>query len=161
LELHQRVKIPVPQAQVWQALNDPVTLKGSLPGCEAFDSTTENQFMVILLAKVGPVKARFNGEVTLTEVNPPHSYKISGAGKGGVAGFAKGGAEVALESLDDGAATQMTYKVTASVGGKLAQIGSRLVTGAAKKMANDFFSGFVRQLTGDESMEVQIETIET
>lgn len=134
-------------------------LKASLPGCEAFDLTSENEFTVILLAKVGPVKARFTGEVSLSDVNPPNAYKISGAGKGGVAGFAKGGAEVALEPIDDGSATQMTYKVTASVGGKLAQIGSRLVSGAAKKMADDFFSGFVRALSGDESMEVEIETI--
>ena len=161
MELHQRVKIPVPQHAVWAGLNDPAMLKASLPGCEAFELVSANEFTVILLARVGPVKARFTGDVSLTEVNPPNAYKINGSGKGGVAGFARGGAEVRLEPVDDGAATQMTYRVTASVGGKLAQIGSRLVSGAARKMADDFFSGFVRALSGDESMEVQIETIES
>jgi len=112
-----------------------------------------------MIAKVGPVKATFKGEVTLSDVKPPESYSISGSGKGGVAGFAKGGAEVHLESIEDSAVTLMSYQVTASVGGKLAQIGSRLVTGAARKMANDFFTGFVRSLTGDPLMEVDIETL--
>ena len=105
------------------------------------------------------MKATFKGQVTLSDVKPPESYRISGSGKGGVAGFAKGGAEVHLESIEDSAVTLMSYQVTASVGGKLAQIGSRLVTGAARKMADDFFTGFVRSLTGDPLMEVDIETL--
>ena len=105
------------------------------------------------------MKATFKGAVTLNDVKPPESYRISGSGKGGVAGFAKGGAEVHLESVDGSAGTLMSYQVTASVGGKLAQVGSRLVTGAARKMANDFFTGFVRSLSGDPLMEVEIETL--
>ena len=159
MELAQRVRIPVEQSLVWNALNDPAVLKECLPGCQSFDPSGENSFDVVLIAKVGPVKATFKGEVTLSDVKPPESYRISGSGKGGVAGFAKGGAEVHLESIDDSAVTLMSYQVTASVGGKLAQIGSRLVTGAARKMANDFFTGFVRSLSGDPLMEVEIETL--
>jgi hypothetical protein len=149
----------VVQSIVWNALNDPAILKDCLPGCQSFDRTGENSFEVVLVAKVGPVKATFKGAVTLSDVKPPESYRISGSGKGGVAGFAKGGAEVHLESIDDSAATVMSYQVTASVGGKLAQIGSRLVTGAARKMANGFFTGFVRSLSGDPLMKVEIETL--
>jgi len=149
----------VEQSLVWNALNDPVVLKDCLPGCQSFDPSGENSFEVVLIAKVGPVKATFKGDVTLGDVKPPESYRISGSGKGGVAGFAKGGAEVHLESVENSAVTLMSYQVTASVGGKLAQIGSRLVTGAARKMANDFFTGFVRYLTGDPLMEVEIETL--
>jgi carbon monoxide dehydrogenase subunit G len=144
---------------VWNALNDPAVLKECLPGCQSFDPSGENTFDVVLIAKVGPVKATFKGEVTLSDVKPPESYRISGSGKGGVAGFAKGGAEVHLESVEGSAITMMSYQVTASVGGKLAQIGSRLVTGAARKMANDFFTGFVRYLSGDPLMVVEIETL--
>jgi len=173
LELSQRVWIPVRQALVWQALNDPEVLKQCLPGCESFDAVADpvgdavadpvgdTEFEVVLIAKVGPVKAKFKGEVILTDVQAPVSYQISGVGKGGVAGFAKGAAEVSLKSSDDGESTLMSYQVTASVGGKLAQIGSRLVTGAARKMAADFFTGFVRLLSGDENMTVEIETLET
>ena len=173
MELSQRVWIPVRQALVWQALNDPDVLKQCLPGCESFDAVADpvgdavadpvgdTEFEVVLIAKVGPVKAKFKGEVILTDVQAPVSYQISGVGKGGVAGFAKGAAEVSLKSSDDGESTLMSYQVTASVGGKLAQIGSRLVTGAARKMAADFFTGFVRLLSGDENMTVEIETLET
>ncbi len=159
MELAQRVRIPVKQRLVWNALNDPAVLKECLPGCQSFDSSGENSFEVVLTAKVGPVKATFKGEVTLSDVNPPESYRISGSGKGGVAGFAKGGAEVHLESVGDSGVTLMSYQVTVSVGGKLAQVGSRLVTGAARKMANDFFTGFVRSVSGDPLMEVEIETL--
>ena len=159
MELAQRVRIPVAQSIVWSALNDPVILKDCLPGCQSFDRTGENSFEVVLVAKVGPVKATFKGAVTLNDVKPPESYRISGSGKGGVAGFAKGGAEVHLESIDDSAGTLMSYTVAASVGGKLAQVGSRLVAGAARKMASDFFTGFVRSLSGDPLMEVEIETL--
>ena len=147
------------QSIVWNALNDPDILKDCLPGCHSFDRTGKDSFEVVLVAKVGPVKATFKGEVMLNDVMPPNSYRISGSGKGGVAGFAKGSAEVHLESIEGSAVTLMTYQVTASVGGKLAQVGSRLVTGAAKKMANDFFKGFVRALSGDPSMEVEIENL--
>jgi carbon monoxide dehydrogenase subunit G len=160
LELNQRVIIPVAPDIVWQALNDHEMLKQCLGGCERFEPTAENQFEVVVLAKVGPVKAKFTGEVELLDVNPPISYRIQGSGKGGVAGFAKGGAAVQLAADEDGASTIMSYQVSASVGGKLAQIGSRLVTGAARKMADDFFRSFVRVLSGDEALEVTIETLE-
>ena len=145
---------------MWDALNNPDILRQSLPGCEVFAATSDTEFEVALTAKVGPVKAKFKGEVALSDVNPPVSYRISGSGKGGVAGFAKGGAEVSLESADDGQSTLMSYRVAASVGGKLAQIGSRLVTGAARKMADDFFTGFVRVVTGNPEMTVDIETLD-
>ena len=147
--------------EVWLALNDPAVLKQCLPGCELFEQAGNNTFKVALIAKVGPVKAKFNGELALEDVNPPISYRISGAGQGGVAGFVKGGANVRLEPTDEDTATLITYEVSASVGGKLAQIGSRLVMGAARKMANEFFAGFVRLLSGDETMDVQLETLKT
>ena len=159
MELAQRVRIPVEQHVVWDALNDPSVLKNCLPSCESFDRIDGNSFEVVLTAKVGPVKATFKGELTLSDVEPPEYYKISGSGKGGVAGFAKGRAEVFLKPIEGSSATFMSYQVTVSVGGKLAQVGSRLVAGAAKKMANDFFSGFVRSLSGDPSMEVEIENL--
>ncbi len=159
MELNQRVQIPVAQDVVWDNLNDPEVLKASLPGCQEFVPKGENEFDIVVVAKVGPVKATFKGEVALSDVNPPDSYNISGNGKGGVAGFAKGGAEVAL-APDEGGGTIMTYVVKATVGGKLAQIGSRLVSGAARKMADDFFGNFVRLVSGDENLEVKIETIE-
>ncbi|MBO6555827.1 MAG: carbon monoxide dehydrogenase subunit G [Pseudomonadales bacterium] len=161
MELSQRVRIPVSTEQVWRALNDPSVLQQCLPGCQLFKSTGDNEFEVAVQAKVGPVKATFEGAVELSDVYPPVSYKISGSGKGGVAGFAKGAADVSLEATEDGGGTLMSYKVSASVGGKLAQVGSRLVTGAARKMADDFFSNFVRLLSGDGNMQVDIETLET
>lgn len=160
MELSQRVKIPVSADRVWHALNDPSVLQQCLPGCQLFQAITENEFEISVQAKVGPVKATFKGEVALSDVCPPTSYKISGSGKGGVAGFAKGGADVSLAETDDGESTLMSYKVSASVGGKLAQVGSRLVTGAARKMADDFFTNFVRLLSGNENMQVEIETLE-
>lgn len=160
MELSQRVRIPVTTEEVWSALNDPEILKQCLPGCESFDRVGDDEFEVHLTAKVGPVKAKFKGEVSLSDVIAPISYTISGTGKGGVAGFAKGGAAVSLEPSTCGEMTVMTYQVSATVGGKLAQVGSRLVTGAARKMAGDFFAGFVRILSKDDSVEVIIETIE-
>lgn len=160
MELSQRVQIPLPAEAVWAALNDPEILKQCLPGCEEFTATADNQYQIVLKAKVGPVKATFNGEVTLGNLNPPHSYTLSGAGKGGVAGFAKGSASVRLDPAPgDESSTLMTYQVNAAVGGKLAQVGSRLVNGAARKMASDFFSNFVRVVCGDENLEVQMETL--
>ncbi len=169
MDLHQRIEIAVGLPEVWQALNDPEILMQCLPGCEEFKSTDTNEFSVQLTAKVGPVKARFNGEVILSDINAPYSYTISGEGKGGVAGFAKGAAEVTLEEKHESGSviTVMVYKVKATVGGKLSQIGSRLVTGAARKMANDFFEQFVLLISGDNverdevgNVVIKIETIE-
>lgn len=167
MELSQKVEIPVAPDTVWRALTDPDVLQRSLPGCEAFEPAEDDQdgkYAFVVLAKVGPVKARFKGEVELTNVNAPHSYTLAGSGKGGVAGFAKGAADVRLEPLEsDGgeAHTVMTYIVNATVGGKLAQLGSRLVGGTARKMANDFFVNFVKVVTDDEDFDVKIETIKS
>ena len=126
--------------KVWAALNDPATLKACIHGCETLDVTGENEFSAVATNKIGPVKARFKGKVRLTDLDPPNSYKISGEGDGGIAGFAKGGATVALSDKDGG--TLLTYNVEAQIGGKLAQLGQRLVNGAAKKLADDFFAKF-------------------
>jgi uncharacterized protein len=150
MELSQTVEIPLPPAEVWRALNDPQVLQQCLPGCEVFAPLTANSYRIVMVASVGPVKATFEGEVTLSDLDPPHGYTLTGAGKGGVAGFAKGSANVRLLPIDrDGSiATAMEYEVTAAIGGKLAQIGSRLVSGAARKMANEFFTNFVRVACG-------------
>jgi carbon monoxide dehydrogenase subunit G len=126
--------------KVWAALNDPEILKACIPGCETLDVTGENEFSAVATNKIGPVKARFKGKVRLTDLDPPNGYKISGEGDGGIAGFAKGGAIVALSDKDGG--TLLTYNVEAQIGGKLAQLGQRLVNGAAKKLADDFFTKF-------------------
>src|SRR5262245_23284312 len=133
-------RIPAPRETVWKALNDPAVLKQCIPGCEELEKTSDTEFVAKVTAKVGPVKARFAGRVTLSDLDPPNGYKITGEGQGGAAGFAKGGAEVHLEP--DGAGTLLKYKVNAAIGGKLAQIGARLIDGTARKMADDFFGAF-------------------
>ena len=148
--------IPAPQDKVWEALNDPEILKLSIPGCEAVEKTSDNEFKASLTAKFGPVKAKFNGQVTLSDLNPPNSYTLTGEGKGGAAGFGKGEAKVWLESQDE--QTLLNYSVNAKVGGKLAQIGSRLVDSAAKKMADDFFQAFSQNIgspVGETTDELQ------
>jgi carbon monoxide dehydrogenase subunit G len=135
-------RIPAPRQRVWEALNDPEVLKAAITGCEQLDKISDEELSARVKAKVGPVSATFFGKVTLSDLNPPESYTISGEGSGGVAGFAKGGAKVHL--ADDGDGTVLTYAAKADVGGKLAQIGSRLVQGTAKKMADDFFGRFSR-----------------
>jgi len=132
--------VPAPKQAVWEALNDPEVLKLCIPGCEEVNKTSDTGFDAKVSAKVGPVKARFAGAVTLSDIDPPNGYTISGEGKGGAAGFAKGGAKVALSEAEGG--TLLKYVVNAQVGGKLAQIGARLIDSTAKKMANDFFKTF-------------------
>ncbi|MDG2071954.1 MAG: carbon monoxide dehydrogenase subunit G [Pseudomonadales bacterium] len=158
MELIQQVDIPAAVPLVWLALNDPEVLKQSLTGCESFTENASGSYEIVLLAKVGPVKARFAGEVTLSDIVEEQSYTLSGGGKGGVAGHAKGSASVSLIALENGHTT-MRYSVQASVGGKIAQLGSRLVDGAARKMANEFFTKFIRVLCEDDSIEVTLETI--
>jgi carbon monoxide dehydrogenase subunit G len=128
------------QADTWAALNDPEILKACIPGCESIERSAENEYAVQMTARVGPVSAKFKGKLNLSNMNPPHSYSIAFEGQGGVAGFAKGGADVSL--TPEGHSTKLAYKVKANVGGKLAQIGSRLVDAAANKVANDFFVSF-------------------
>jgi uncharacterized protein len=146
MDMTGQYRIPAPREQVWAALNDPATLKASLPGCQSLEKLSDREFAAIVVAKVGPVQAKFNGNVTLSNLNPPESYTISGEGKGGAAGFAKGGADVRL--IEEGEVTVLSYTARADVGGKLAQLGSRLIDGTAKKMADEFFNNFTRQVAG-------------
>lgn len=143
--------IPAPRQAVWEALNDPEILKQCIPGCESVDKTSDTSFEAKVTAKVGPVRAKFSGKVDLSDIDPPNGYTISGEGTGGAAGFAKGGAKVALS--DDPEGTKLSYSVDATVGGKLAQIGSRLIDSTAKKMANDFFGTFAELVAADASDE--------
>ena len=143
---------------VWQALNDPEVLKECIPGCESIDMTSDTSFEAVATAKVGPVKAKFKGNVELSDLDPPNGYTISGEGSGGAAGFAKGGAKVALADAEGGG-TVLSYDVDATVGGKLAQIGQRLIDGAAKKMADEFFAKFAEQVGGTVEAEPEAEAV--
>jgi len=136
------VQLPATREAVWTKLNDPVVLKGCVPGCEQLDKVSDTEFQAVASIKVGPVKARWKGKVRLSDLDPPNGYKISGEGEGGVAGFAKGGATVALAEKDGG--TLLSYNVEAQIGGKLAQLGQRLINSAAKKTADDFFANFAK-----------------
>src|SRR5690625_1324212 len=141
MEMSGEQRIPAPREVVWETLNNPEVLRASIPGCEELErNEADDGFDAKVRAKVGPVNARFGGTVVLTDINPPESYTISGEGKGGSAGFARGSAKVQL--TEDGSATLLSYAVEARVGGKLAQLGSRLIDGTARKMADDFFSRF-------------------
>jgi carbon monoxide dehydrogenase subunit G len=144
MDMTGEYRIPAPKDKVWEALNDPEVLKASIPGCQELEKLSDTELTAKVATKVGPVSAKFSGKVTLSDIDAPNGYKISGEGQGGVAGFAKGGAEVKLE--DDGGETILTYTATAQVGGKLAQIGSRLIDSTAKKMANEFFGKFAEQV---------------
>lgn len=141
MDMQGEYRIPAQRETVWEALNDPEVLKACIAGCESLERTEDGGFEATVKAKVGPVKATFKGAVRLENINAPVSYSIVGEGKGGAAGFAKGGADVSL--AEDGEETILTYTVKASVGGKLAQIGARLVDSTAKKYATDFFEKFV------------------
>ena len=137
-------RIPAPRQAVWDALNDPEVLKASIPGCESLEKLDDDQMKATASIKVGPISARFTGKVQLTDIDPPNGYRIGGEGQGGVAGFAKGGANVSL--TDDGAGTLLSYQVNAQVGGKLAQLGGRLIDATAKQMADAFFDRFSKQV---------------
>lgn len=140
MEMQGSRRIAAPRAVVWAALNDPEVLKASIGGCQEISGSPETGFEAVVKQKVGPVSATFHGRVSLADVVPLTSYTIAGEGKGGAAGFAKGSAAVSL--ADDADGTLLTYDVKASVGGKLAQLGSRLIDGFAKKMADGFFDSF-------------------
>ena len=145
MDMTGEYNISASREKVWEALNDPEVLKASVPGCETLEKVSDTEFTATVMAKVGPVRAKFNGRVTLSDIDPPNGYTISGEGQGGAAGFAKGGAKVSLTT--ENGETVLRYEANASVGGKMAQIGSRVVEGVAKKMADDFFSTFVEQVT--------------
>ena len=138
-------RIPAPRQSVWEALNDPAVLQASIPGCQSLERTAENELKATAAVKIGPIAARFTGVVHLLDLDPPNSYRIEGEGQGGVAGFAKGGAVVRL--ADDGADTLLTYDVKAQVGGKIAQLGARLIDATAKQMADAFFNNFSAAVT--------------
>ena len=145
IEGEERISAPV--QKVWEALNDPDVLKACIPGCEKLEKTSDTNMTATVVLRVGPVKATFEGAVELTNLNPPHSYTIQGEGKGGIAGFAKGGADVTLTS-DGPDATILKYAAKADVGGKIAQLGSRLIESTSKKLAGQFFSSFGEKVGG-------------
>jgi uncharacterized protein len=141
MKMSDSQRIPASKAKVWAALNNPDILRQCIPGCQSLDMSTPNEMTATVVLKVGPVKATFAGKVTLSDLDPPNGYRISGEGSGGIAGFAKGGATVKLS--EEGAdVTILTYEVDAQIGGKLAQLGGRLIDSTAKKLAGEFFASF-------------------
>jgi len=147
MEMNESHDLPVPIDDVWAALNDVDVLKNAIPGCQELTQESETELAAVVKLKIGPVSATFKGNVELSEMNPPHSYVISGSGNGGVAGGATGSASVQLMSVDDGKGTRLSYEVSASVNGKIAQLGSRLIDSTAKKLATKFFDTFIAELT--------------
>ena len=145
MELSNTRIVPAAPPVVWAALNDPTILKTCLPGCESLERTGDNAYEVVMAARVGPVSARFNGRMTMSDIDPPSAYTLQFEGQGGAAGFVRGEARVTLAPEGE-QHTSMTYRAKAQVGGKLAQIGSRLVDGAAAKLTDDFFARFVARL---------------
>lgn len=139
IEGEERIAAPIDR--VWAALNDPQILQACIPGCESLEKSSETELSAVVSLKIGPIKAKFNGAVELQNLNPPNSYTIAGEGKGGLAGFAKGGADVQLRE-DGPGTTILTYQAKADVGGKMAQLGSRLIQSTSKKLAGEFFSSF-------------------
>jgi len=145
MDMSGEQRIPAPQQMVWDSLYDPEVLKLCIPGCDSVEKTSETEFTAKVVIAVGPVKAKFAGDVSLLDIDAPNSCTISGKGNGGIAGFGKGNAKVELTA--DGNETILKYTAQASVGGKLAQIGARLVDSTAKKLADEFFKRFVAHMT--------------
>ena len=144
MDMHGSRQLAITQQQAWTALNDPAVLKTCIPGCDKVEPTGENQYAIGMSLKIGPVSAKFSGKITLTDIIPPASYKLSFEGQGGPAGFGKGSAAVKLTPNADGC--DLSYTANASVGGKIAQLGQRLIDGAAKSMAEDFFKRFDHEM---------------
>jgi uncharacterized protein len=147
MQMNDSQRIPASREKVWAALNDPEVLKQCIPGCQSLEASGPNEMTATVVFKVGPVKATFGGKVTLSDLDPPNSYRISGEGSGGVAGFAKGGASVRLESESPDVTVQH-YNVEAQIGGKLAQLGARLIDSTARKLAGEFFESFAAVVGG-------------
>ena len=145
IEGEERISAPI--HKVWEALNDAEVLRASIPGCQSLEKKSDREMAATVVLKIGPIKATCAGEVTLANLNPPHSYTISGEGKGGIAGFAKGGADVKLAE-DGPGTTVLTYEAKADVGGKIAQLGSRLIQSTSKKLAGQFFATFNEKVSG-------------
>jgi len=154
MQMNDSQRILAPKQKVWAALNDPLVLKQCIPGCQNLEMSSPTEMTATVVFRVGPVKATFGGKVTLSEFDPPNSYRISGEGSGGVAGFAKGGASVRLES-ETPDITILHYEVDAQIGGKLAQLGGRLIDSAAKKLAGEFFSAFGAAVGGEPEAPVE------
>lgn len=152
MDLSGEFQIDASIDKVWAALNDADILKACIPGCNELIKTSDTEMYAKVVLKVGPIKAKFSGQVSLENLNPPHSYSIVGEGKGGIAGFAKGGADVQLS--EDGGETILTYQATAQVGGKMAQLGSRLIDSTSAKLANQFFDNFRSALTVEKEHAV-------
>jgi len=150
MDMNGERRIPAPRRRVWDALNDPDVLKASIPGCESLTKLSDDQLQATAAIKIGPIAARFTGKVKLSDLDPPNAYTISGEGQGGVAGFAKGGAKVNLEE-DGPAETLLRYAVQAQVGGKIAQLGARLIDATAKQMADAFFDRFSAQVAASSA----------
>lgn len=148
MKLTEEIRINAPRETVFAALNDADILRQSIPGCEELEKTSDTSFSAKVRAKIGPVRARFSGDVTLSDIKAPESYTLSGQGKGGAAGFARGEAKVQLD--EDGDATVLKYDVSATVGGKLAQIGGRLIDSSARSLAGEFFENFSKVVEGEE-----------
>jgi len=147
MQMSESQRIPASKEKVWAALNDPELLKKCIPGCQSLEMSSPTEMTATVIFKVGPVKATFGGKVKLSDLDPPNSYRISGEGSGGVAGFAKGGAAVRLES-ESPDVTMLHYDVDAQIGGKLAQLGQRLIDSTAKKLASEFFACFGEAVGG-------------
>jgi carbon monoxide dehydrogenase subunit G len=152
MQMNETQRVPASKAKVWAALNDPEILKRCIPGCQSLAMTSPTEMTAIVVVKVGPVKATFSGKVNLSDLDPPNGYRIAGEGSGGVAGFAKGGATVKLEA-ESADVTNLQYVVDARVGGKLAQLGGRLIDSTAKRLAEEFFENFAAALTAPEAGE--------
>ncbi|WP_368414815.1 carbon monoxide dehydrogenase subunit G [Falsiroseomonas sp.] len=153
MEMTGERQIAAPRQRVWEALNDPAVLKAAIPGCDSVERTGDDSFEAKVSVKLGPMSAKFGGKVQLTNINPPASYTISGEGSGGAMGFAKGGADVSLEDVGP-KATVLRYSVKAQVGGKMAQLGARLIDSTAKSMADQFFDRFAAQVSPPAPVEV-------
>ena len=160
MQLNDIQPVPASKAKVWAALNDPEILKRCIPGCQSLAMTSATEMTATVVVKVGPVKATFSGKVNLSDLDPPNGYRIAGEGSGGVAGFAKGGAIVKLEA-ESADVTNLQYVVDAHVGGKLAQLGGRLIDSTAKKVAEEFFQNFAAALTAPEAGESGVATTVT
>jgi len=152
MEIKGEYKIAAPRDKVFAALNDPAILQACIPGCESLEKTSDTEMKAKVRLRIGPVSANFSGKVTLSDIDPPNGYRISGEGQGGVAGFAKGGAVVTLR--DDGGATVLDYNVDAQVGGKIAQVGARLIDGTARRLADEFFGKFAATIGGPAAAAV-------
>ena len=157
MDISGQYRISAPRDVVWAALNDPDVLKRCIPGCQELEQKSPTELAAKVRLKIGPISATFTGEVTLSNLNPPAGYTITGQGSGGAAGFAKGSADVALTEQEGGAETDLAYTAKADVGGKIAALGGRLIQATSKKLADEFFTAFVKELNGPDEEEVSSE----